>query len=371
MQAVDEALPQTLQSRIDRLAKEAKTAPWLTNAQKQVLKEKIKQLLEAKNAQLVAHYYVDDDLQALAEETGGKVADSLEMANFGAQSDAEMLVVCGVRFMGETAKILSPEKRILMPDLDATCSLDLSCPADAFAEFCAQYPDHKVVVYANTSAEVKAIADWVVTSGNALQIVRHLKEQGEKIIWAPDRHLGHWIEKETGIEMIRWQGHCIVHDEFETFELEQLKAKHPDAKVLVHPESPAAVVDLADIVGSTRVMIEAVQKMPDQKFIVATDYGIFYKMQQLVPKKQLMIAPTGSQEKQCQSCAHCPWMAMNSLENLVLCLEQETGEILLDETVRQQALASIERMLDFSRQQGLVASNQPQNTSRTGDFGKI
>ncbi|GAB6034590.1 quinolinate synthase NadA [Galenea microaerophila] len=351
-----ERLPKSLQSRIDQLAQSAKTAPWLTASQKAELKQKIKQLLKQKNAKLVAHYYVDDELQALAEETGGKVADSLEMANFGAQADAEMLVVCGVRFMGETAKILSPEKRILMPDLEATCSLDLSCPADEFAQFCAQYPEHQVVVYANTSAEVKAVADWVVTSGNALQIVSHLKEQGQKIIWAPDRHLGHWIEKETGIEMIRWQGHCIVHDEFETFELEQLIAKHPDAKVLVHPESPAKVIELADVVGSTRVMIDAVQNLPDEKFIVATDYGIFYKMQQLAPEKQLIVAPTGSKEKQCLSCAHCPWMAMNSLENLAACLEQETGEILLEESVRQKAEASIQRMLDFSRQQGLISA---------------
>lgn len=353
-----ESLPQSLQSRIDQLAQSARTNPWLTAQQKAELKQKIKALLKKKNAQIVAHYYVDDELQALAEETGGKVADSLEMANFGAQSDAEVLVVCGVRFMGETAKILSPEKRILMPDLEATCSLDLSCPAEEFAQFCAQHPEHQVVVYANTSAEVKAIADWVVTSGNALQIVSHLKAQGQKIIWAPDRHLGHWIEKETGIEMIRWQGHCVVHDEFETFELEQLKAQHPDAKVLVHPESPATVVELADIVGSTRVMIEAVQEQSEQKFIVATDYGIFYKMQQLAPEKQLIIAPTGSKEKQCQSCAHCPWMAMNSLENLAACLAQETGEVLLEETVRQKALASIQRMLDFSRQQGLISAQK-------------
>jgi quinolinate synthase len=359
----EQALPQGLQQRIDQLASQAKTAPWLTEKQKDQLKGRIKSLLKEKNAQLVAHYYVSDDLQALAEETGGKVADSLEMANFGAQSDAEMLVVCGVRFMGETAKILSPEKRVLMPDLEATCSLDLGCPAPEFAEFCAQYPDHKVVVYANTSAEIKAMADWVVTSGNALQIVSHLKEQGEKIIWAPDRHLGHWIEQQTGIEMIRWQGHCIVHDEFETYELEQLKQKHPEAKVLVHPESPAAVVDLADVVGSTKVMIDAVQSMPDETFIVATDYGIFYKMQQLAPQKRLIIAPTGSKEKQCQSCAHCPWMAMNSLENLALCLEQETGEILLDEAVRQKALGSIQRMLDFSRAQGLVSTGTEQPNS--------
>lgn len=347
-------IPSSLQSRIDELAINAPTTAWLSESQKQDLKQRIKTLLKAYNAQMVAHYYVDDELQALAEETGGKVADSLEMANFGAQSDADMLVVCGVRFMGETAKMLSPEKTILMPDLNATCSLDESCPPDEFAAFCQAHPDHTVVVYANTSVEVKAIADWVVTSGNALQIVRHLKDQGQKIIWAPDRHLGHWIEKETGVEMIRWHGHCIVHDEFQTYELEALKKNHPDAKVLVHPESPAEVVALADLVGSTSVMINAVANMPDEKFIVATDYGIFYKMQQAAPHKELIVAPTGGDRKACNSCAHCPWMAMNGLENLAACLEHKTGEVLLDEHKRKLALASTDRMLAFSRRHGLV-----------------
>ncbi len=349
-------IPTKLQGRIQQLAEQAPTQPWLGAAEKQALKDKIKELLKQHNAQLVAHYYVDDELQALAEETGGIVADSLEMANFGAQSSADELVVVGVRFMGESAKLLSPEKTVLMPDLEATCSLDVGCPADEFAEFCAQHPDHTVVVYANTSAEVKAIADWVVTSGNALQIVSHLKEQGEKIIWAPDRHLGNWIEQQTGIEMLRWQGHCIVHDEFTTYELEELIRQHPQAKVLVHPESPQEVVALADVVGSTKVLLNAVINMPDEQFIVATDYGIFYKMQQMAPNKRLMIAPTGSKEKQCNSCAHCPWMAMNSLQNLADCLEKQSGEIKIDKAVQQRALRSLDRMLTFSREQGLIPS---------------
>lgn len=352
------SVPLSLLNRIDHLAQASHPAAFVDEHEKARLKKRIKQLLREKNAQIVAHYYVDDDLQALAEETGGKVADSLEMANFGAQSDADLLVVCGVRFMGETAKMLSPEKTVLMPDLEATCSLDISCPPKEFAEFCAQYPDHTVVVYANTSVEVKALADWVVTSGNALEIVRHLKAQGQKILWAPDRHLGHWIEKETGIEMIRWQGHCIVHDEFQTHELKTLAAQHPDAKILVHPESPEEVVDLADVVGSTRVMIEAVQTMPDQKFIVATDYGIFYKMKQLAPHKTLIVAPTGGRSGSCVSCAHCPWMAMNGLQNLVSALETGQGEIFIDEPIRQKALQSVNRMLDFSRAQGLVKTTQ-------------
>ncbi|QBZ82912.1 Quinolinate synthase A [Hydrogenovibrio crunogenus] len=357
MSSLAKTVPLELLGRIDKLAQSTQPAMSLDDEEKATLTAKIKRLLKEKNAQMIAHYYVSDDLQALAEETGGKVADSLEMANFGAQSDADMLVVCGVRFMGETAKMLSPEKTVLMPDLNATCSLDESCPPKAFAEFCAQYPDHKVVVYANTSVEVKALADWVVTSGNALEIVTHLKEQGEKIIWAPDRHLGHWIEKETGVEMIRWQGHCIVHDEFQTYGLMELAKEHPDAKIIVHPESPAEVVDLADVVGSTRVMIEAVQNLPDQKFIVATDYGIFYKMQQLAPEKQLIVAPTGGKAGSCISCAHCPWMAMNGLQNLADCLENETGEIVIEESIRLKALQSVERMLTFSREKGLVKTN--------------
>ncbi len=347
-------IPAQLEARIQQLAVEAKTQPWLNNTEKEHLKTKIKALLKQHNAQLIAHYYVDAELQALAEETGGVVADSLEMANFGAQSTADELVVCGVRFMGETAKMLAPKKTVLMPDLEANCSLDIGCPAKEFAEFCAQYPDHTVVVYANTSVEVKALADWVVTSGNALQIVTHLKEQGKKIIWAPDRHLGHWIEQETGVDMICWQGYCLVHEEFKAFELQELMEKHPLAKVLVHPESPAEVVNLADVVGSTKVLLTAVQTLPDEEFIVATDDGIFYKMQQLAPHKKLLIAPTSGHGSTCQSCAHCPWMAMNGLQNLAECLEKQTGEILIEESIRLKALNSVEKMLNFSRKVGLV-----------------
>jgi len=348
-------IPLQLVEKINQLAAGAKPAGHVIPQDKAALIDQIKALLKQRNAQIVAHYYVEAELQALAEETGGIVADSLEMANFGAQSAADVLVVCGVRFMGETAKMLSPEKTVMMPDLNATCSLDVGCPAEAFAQFCAHHPERKVVVYANTSAKVKAIADWVVTSGNALQIVRHLKAQGEKIIWAPDQHLGAWIEKETGIDMLRWMGHCIVHDEFKAYELEELKRQHPDAKVLVHPESAESVVALADVVGSTKVLINAVQSLPDTKFIVATDHGIFYKMRQLAPDKQLIVAPTDSKTTQCISCAHCPWMAMNGLQNLADCLVKMDQVVEIDEAVRQQALVSLDRMLTFSREQGLVA----------------
>src|SRR5437868_94205 len=219
-----------------------------SQSERAALKERIKRLLKERNAVMVSHYYVHPDLQDLAEETGGIVSDSLEMARFGRDHAAKTLVVAGVRFMGESAKILSPEKRVLMPDLDATCSLDLGCPPDDFAAFCDAHPDRQVVVYANTSAAVKARADWMVTSSCALAIVQHLKDQGQKVLWAPDKHLGRYIQENTGADMLLWNGACIVHDEFRATELELLKAEYPDAMVLVHPESPKGVVELADVV---------------------------------------------------------------------------------------------------------------------------
>jgi quinolinate synthase len=304
-------------------------------------------LLAREKAVLVAHFYVDGDLQDLALETGGCVADSLEMARFGRDHAAQTLVVAGVRFMGETAKILSPEKRVLMPDLEATCSLDLGCPPDEFAAFCDAHPDRSVVVYANTSAAVKARADWMVTSSCALAIVNHLKDQGKKVLWAPDRHLGRYIRDQTGADMLMWNGDCIVHDEFKGLELELLRKQHPDAKVLVHPESPEAVVRQADVVGSTTQLLNAVLEGAAQTFIVATDKGILHRMRQLAPGKTLIEAPTAGESATCKSCAHCPWMAMNALQGVVHCLEQGTGEIRVDEPVRSQALGCIERMLDF------------------------
>jgi quinolinate synthase len=307
----------------------------------------IKNLLQDKDAVLVAHYYVDAAIQQLAEETGGIVADSLEMARFGQSQTKNTLVVAGVRFMGETAKILSPEKRILMPSLEATCSLDLACPADEFAQFCATHPDRKVIVYANTSAAVKATADWVVTSSNALDIVEHLMAQGEKIIWAPDRYLGSYIQKQTGADMILWQAACIVHEEFKTKALQELKNHYPDAAVLVHPESPATVVELADVVGSTSKLIKAAQELPHTTFIVATDRGIFYKMQQVAPNKTFIAAPTGGEGATCKSCGHCPWMAMNSLENLAQALTESANEIHLTPELIVKARIPLQKMLDF------------------------
>ena len=329
----------------------AKPAP-LTDVRKAELKEQIKQLLRDRNAVLVAHYYTDPEIQALAEETGGCVADSLEMARFGRDATEQTLIVAGVRFMGETAKILSPEKTVLMPNLEATCSLDIGCPVEEFSAFCDAHPDHTVVVYANTSAAVKARADWVVTSSIALEIVEHLDEQGKPIIWGPDRHLGAYIAKKTGADMLMWQGECIVHDEFSAQKLSDMKAVYPDAAILVHPESPASVVDLADAAGSTSQLIQAAQDMPNNTFIVATDKGIFYKMQQLMPEKTFIEAPTAGNGATCKSCAHCPWMAMNGLQAIYNSLTEGVNdhEIHVDEALRHKALIPLDRMLNFSAQ---------------------
>ena len=325
-----------------------KPAP-LSETEKSDYKARIKQLLIEKNAVLVAHYYTDPEIQALAEETGGCVADSLEMARFGKTHPATTVVVAGVRFMGETSKILTPQKTVVMPTLAATCSLDVGCPIDEFSAFCDQHPDRKVVVYANTSTAVKARADWIVTSSCALEIVEHLDEQGEKIIWGPDKHLGSYIQKNTGADMIMWNGACIVHDEFKTKALKEFKALHPDAGVLVHPESPAEIVALADAVGSTSQLIKAAQTMPNKKFIVATDRGIFYKMQQLCPEKEFFAAPTAGEGASCKSCAHCPWMAMNGLKAIEEALIDPQGkEVFVDMDLREGALKSLNRMLDYT-----------------------
>lgn len=318
----------------------------------------IKRLLLEKDAVLVAHYYTDPVIQALADETGGCVADSLEMARFGRDHPAKTLVVAGVKFMGETAKILSPEKTVLMPTLEATCSLDLGCPIDDFSAFCDQHPDRKVVVYANTSVEVKARADWVVTSSIALEIVESLRDQGEKIIWGPDQHLGNYIQRMTGADMLMWDGACIVHEEFKAKGLLDLKKVYPNAAILVHPESPESVVKVADVVGSTSQIIKAAQTMENDTFIVATDKAIFYKMQQMAPGKTFIEAPTGGSGATCRSCAHCPWMAMNGLQNLKSCLERSLNEVTVDDKIADKALASLNRMLDFAQTHGVKSEGR-------------
>ncbi len=311
--------------------------------------QRIASHLKRINATVVAHFYTEPAVQYLAEKTGGFVGDSLAMAQFGVATSASTLMVAGVRFMGESAKVLSEEKRVLMPTLQAECSLDLSCPADKFKKFCEQHPDRKVVVYCNTSAAVKAMADWVVTSANAVEIVTYLYEQGEKILWASDQFLGGYIQKKTGADMLLWKGSCVVHEEFKSQALQVMRQQHPEAVVLVHPESPPAVVEQADVVGSTSHLLSATQDMSQDKFIVATDRGILYKMQSLSPQKVFLQAPTMGIGATCRSCGHCPWMAMNTLDNLEKSLQSGENEILLSKEVICKAKISLTRMLEFSQ----------------------
>lgn len=332
-------------------------------AQKALYIQNIKQLLQQHNAVLIAHYYVDADIQDLALATGGMVGDSLQMAQFGALHTATTLVVAGVRFMGESAKILSPHKTILMPDLRAECSLDLGCPADVFGQFCDQHSDREVVVYANTSAAVKARADWVVTSSIAVELVQHLHSLGKKILWAPDRHLGAYIQRLTGADMLLWQGSCLVHDEFKALELAQLQKQHPEAKTLVHPESPADVVALADVVGSTYQLLQAAITLPETTFIVATDLGILHEMQKQAPHKQFLAAPTAGNSATCKSCAFCPWMAMNALAGVEQALTLRQGEIVLPTELMDKARIPLQRMVDF-------AQTLPKNRPQTHGMGR-
>jgi quinolinate synthase len=345
--AEDARFHELVQKHLDRLGDE----PRYTPDQEAAYVARIKELLVEKDAAIVAHYYTEENIQRLAEETGGIVSDSLEMARFGKHHPASTLVVAGVRFMGETAKILTPEKTVLMPTLEATCSLDIGCPEEDFAAFCDEHPDRTVVVYANTSAAVKARADWVVTSSIALDVVDYLDSRGEKILWAPDKYLGSYVQKKTGADMLLWDGSCIVHEEFKFRGLQDLKQVYPDAAVLVHPESPDNIVAMADAVGSTSQLIEAARTLPQKQMIVATDQGIFYKMQQNAPDKELIIAPTAGNGATCRSCANCPWMAMNHLEHLMRSLEEGSNEIHVDPALGRRAMIPLQRMLDFREQQ--------------------
>ncbi|HEX4780932.1 MAG TPA: quinolinate synthase NadA [Usitatibacter sp.] len=328
----------------------AKPPRFISPEEKPALLERARKLLRERDAVLVAHYYVHPDLQDLAQSSGGTVSDSLEMARFGHEHPARTIVVAGVRFMGETAKILNPEKRVLMPDLAAECSLDLATPIEPFAQFCDEHPDRVVVVYANTSAAVKARADWMVTSSIAEKIVGHLHAEGRKILWAPDKHLGAYVEKVTGADMLMWNASCVVHDEFKAQQLEELKLLHPKAKVLVHPESPASVIEMADAVGSTTGIIQAAERLGAPEYIVATDGGIIHQMKKRLPGVTFIEAPTAGKGATCQSCAHCPWMAMNGLHNLLETLEGAPGhEVHVDPEVGRRAKVPIERMLDFAK----------------------
>ncbi len=349
------ALAKPIQIRFERVTGDiglasAKPPVFVAPEDKPALIERAQRLLKERDAVLVAHYYVHPDLQDLAQASGGTVSDSLEMARFGHDHPAKTVVVAGVRFMGETAKILNPEKRILMPDLEAECSLDLATPADEFSRFCDANPDRVVVVYANTSAAVKARADWMVTSSIAEKIVAHLHHQGKKILWAPDKHLGDYVQRITGADMLMWNAACVVHDEFKAQQLEELKLKHPKAKVLVHPESPAGVIALADAVGSTTGIIQAAVRLGAPEYIVATDGGIIHQMRKRLPGVTFIEAPTAGKGATCQSCAHCPWMAMNGLNNLLETLEGAPGhEVHVDPEIGRKAKVPIERMLEFAK----------------------
>ena len=355
--AADTQLVKSYLDKIDALQVESLSAAATAD-----YKQRILDALNASGAKMVAHYYTDPVLQDLAEESGCFVGDSLEMARFGRDCAASTLVVAGVRFMGESAKILSPNKRVIMPTLEATCSLDIACPIDEFSAFCDASPDRTVVVYANTSAAVKARADWVVTSSIALEIVEHLMERGEKILWAPDRHLGRYIRESTGADMLLWDSACIVHEEFKARGLRDMRALYPDAAVLAHPESPAEVLAIADVVGSTTQIIKASQSLPNTQFIVATDRGIFHKLQQLSPEKEFIVAPTAGNEATCRSCASCPWMGMNTLPTLLSALEEIQAtpirgalinEVFVDAAVGERAMQPLQRMLDFAAENAL------------------
>ena len=350
------AVAQPIQIRFERYDGKLSIAPatpprLVTPEEKPRIIARIKQLLKERDAVLVAHYYVHPDIQDLAQETGGTVSDSLEMARFGHAHSGKTVVVSGVRFMGETAKILNPEKKVLMPDLNAECSLDLATPIDEFSKFCDEHPDRVVVVYANTSAAVKARADWMVTSSIAEKIVAHLHAQGKKVLWAPDKHLGDYVQRVTGADMLMWNAACVVHDEFKAVQLEELKLLHPGAKVLVHPESPKAVIDLADAVGSTTGIIQAAERLGAKEYIVATDGGIIHQMRKRLPGVTFIEAPTAGKGATCQSCAHCPWMAMNGLHNLLAVLEDPhtKNEVHVDPEIGRRARIPIERMLEFAK----------------------
>ena len=304
--------------------------------------------LKLNNATLISHYYVDPLIQQITEETNGFIGDSLEMAKFGSKCQTENLIVCGVKFMAETAKILSPDKHIYVPTYESTCSLDLGCPAADLKIMKNKYPERVLVVYANTSAEVKAMADWVVTSSIAKEIIEELHLNDQKILWAPDKYLGSYLQKETGADMLLWDSACVVHEEFKASGLRDLKKLHPDAGVLVHPESPSEVISMADAVGSTSHLIKASRDLDFNKFIVATDKSIFYKMTQLSPEKEFFEAPTGGSGSSCKSCAHCPWMGLNSLTNLEVCVKTLANEINLDEELIKQAKIPLDKMISFN-----------------------
>ncbi len=300
----------------------------------------INRLRKEKNAVILAHYYQEPEIQDIADFVG----DSLDLSRKAAETDADMIVFCGVRFMGEVAKILSPRKKVVIPDMMAGCSLEEAISADDLEIYRAEHPDHVVVTYINSSVEVKALSDYVVTSSSAIDIIRAIPEDRE-ILFVPDRHLGHWLQKITGRKMHLWPGSCIVHDKFTAEELRELMAKHPRAKVAVHPESPDSVIALADHVGSTRSIIDYAVGSEARQFIIGTETNIIHQMRKAAPEKEFIPLPgIGGDCK----CAVCPYMALNTMEKLYLALKNERPEIVIDEEVRERALVPLRRMLEIS-----------------------
>ena len=315
------------------------------NSNKINLVEAIKDLKEKKNAVIMAHYYQEPDIQNIADTVG----DSLALAQYAAKTEADVIVLCGVHFMGETAKILSPGKRVFIPDINAGCSLADSCPADKFKKFIKKHPGHTVISYVNTSAAVKTLTDVLVTSANARQIVDSFP-QDEKIIFAPDENLGNYINSLTGRNMVLWKGACHVHERFSLEKIVELKKEHPDALVLAHPECKSVILKIADYIGSTAALLSYSTKSPVQKFIVATESGILHKMKEKNPDKIFIPAPPN--DSTC-ACNECSFMKLNTLEKLYNCLKYETPEILIDDEVIQKAVKPVNRMLELSEKLGL------------------
>ncbi|HSD14349.1 MAG TPA: quinolinate synthase NadA [Flavobacterium sp.] len=306
------------------------------------LKEQILELKKQKNAVILAHYYQDADIQEIADYVG----DSLGLSQEAAKADADIILFAGVHFMAETAKILNPDKKVILPDLNAGCSLAESCPADVFGAFALRHADHLVVTYVNCSAEIKAMSDIVCTSSNAVKIVESIPEE-VPILFAPDKNLGKYIMEKTGRKMTLWDGSCVVHEAFSLDKLIDLHKKHPDAEIIAHPESETHILNTAKYVGSTAGMIDYVKKSDRTKFIIATEAGILYKMQQEVPDKTLIPAP--SNEDNTCACSECAYMKVNTLQKVYDCLLNESPEIIVPETIRKRALIPIERMLELSK----------------------
>ena len=309
------------------------------------LKEEINKLRKEKNALILAHYYQTGDIQDIADYVG----DSLALAQWAAKTDADIIVLCGVHFMGETAKVICPNKKVLVPDMNAGCSLADSCPADKFAQFVKEHPDHTVISYVNTTAAVKAVTDVVVTSTNAKQIVESFPKD-EKIIFGPDKNLGNYINSITNREMLLWDGACHVHEKFSIEKILEMKKQYPDAAILVHPECRGAVVKLADLVGSTAAILKYAVNSDKKDFIVATESGILHEMRKQCPEKNFIPAPP--EDSTC-ACNECNFMRLNSMEKLYNCLKYEWPEIQVDEEIAKEAVKPIKKMLEISAKLGL------------------